>query len=484
MRDLDPNHFRDRLERSLARFVASSSQVSTLRAPRLAKALGEAVRRESFVKGPFIEMLPDFEKGGTIADLVAGGRFSLAWRQLEDGPLYTRRLHAHQQAAIERSDNYLVATGTGSGKTEAFLYPMIDDLLSEPEKAEPGVRTILVYPLNALANDQLARIAKLLFVDLKDPGLRLGRYTGDTRTDATREGEEAALLGSEGFVREFGDLDRVPSNWQLTRAKMLDRPPHILITNYAMLEHVLLLPRNRPLLEGARLRWVVLDELHTYTGAQAIEVAFLLRRLKNHLDLPEGVLRCVGTSASLDPGRKTDLAAFAANLFGEPFAGAGAVITSRRKRHEALGGPEAPKGLSLGAWAKATALPGAVRESKMGGMTFDARDWNEACLDEGLEVLSVDPAAPFGEGLIATLARFPEVRHLADELSDGPRPYGGRRRGRVRRPGPDGCDAGADRTHLCGRPCHLGRRFGLSPPAGPLPPDRLGPRQDLVDPQQ
>ena len=422
MRDLDPNHFRDRLERSLARFVASSSQVSTLRAPRLAKALGEAVRHGSFVKGPFIEMLPDFEKGGTIADLVAAGRFSLAWRQFEDGSLYTRRLHAHQQAAIERSDNYLVATGTGSGKTEAFLYPMIDALLSEPEKAEPGVRTILVYPLNALANDQLARIAKLLFVDLKDPGLRLGRYTGDTRTDATREGEEAALLGSEGFVREFGDLDRVPTNWQLTRAEMLDRPPHILITNYAMLEHVLLLPRNRPLLEGARLRWVVLDELHTYTGAQAIEVAFLLRRLKNHLGLPEGVLRCVGTSASLDPGRKTDLAAFAANLFGEPFAGAGAVITSRRKRHEALGGPEAPKDLSLGAWAKATALPGAVRESKMGGMTFDARDWNEACLDEGLEVLSVDPAAPFGEGLIATLARFPEVRHLADELSDGPRP--------------------------------------------------------------
>ena len=100
---------------------------------------------------------------------------------------------------------------------------------------------------------------------------------------------------------------------------MLETPPHILVTNYAMLEHILLLPRNRGLLHGAKLKWLVLDEVHTYTGAQAIEVAFLLSKLKTRLGLSKGQLKCVGTSASLDPDRKDELARFAENLFGEDF---------------------------------------------------------------------------------------------------------------------------------------------------------------------
>ena len=77
--------------------------------------------------------------------------------------VWQRPLHAHQHEALTRSENFLVATGTGSGKTESFLYPLVDDILRQGDLDRPGVRAILVYPLNALANDQLNRIAALLY---------------------------------------------------------------------------------------------------------------------------------------------------------------------------------------------------------------------------------------------------------------------------------------------------------------------------------
>ena len=101
--------------------------------------------------------------------------------------------------------------------------------------------------------------------------------------------------------------------------KCLNSPRMSSFTNYAMLEHILLLPRNRRLLDRSDIRWLVLDEIHTYSGAQAIEVAFLLRKLKARLGLQPGTMRCVGTSASLDPSRHEELARFAEDLFGEPF---------------------------------------------------------------------------------------------------------------------------------------------------------------------
>ena len=231
----------------------------------------------------------------------------------------------------------LVATGTGSGNTESFLYPLIDDILAQGDLGRPGVRAILVYPLNALANDQLGRIAQLLFRDLGDPGVTIGRYTGQVKSRATRDQEITRIRSSSSFVEAFGEDAEVSRNWLLSRAEMRAAPPHVLITNYAMLEHILLLPTNRQLLAGADLRHIVLDEIHTYAGAQAIEVAFLLRRgLKEHLGLPDGNVRCVGTSASLDPGRKAELADFASRLFGEPFDGEKSIITSKRMPHPKL----------------------------------------------------------------------------------------------------------------------------------------------------
>jgi len=347
MNELDPIVFRDQLRDSLARFISTAAPVSPVRAPRLAQCISDALNSErvSLVKGPFVESLPDFEKGKSLSDLVNEGVLSSKWSILsdtEDGDkIFRRQLHKHQAEALAREgEHYLVATGTGSGKTEAFLFPLINELLEQSDLSDPGVRAILIYPLNALANDQMQRIARLLFKDLADPGITLGRYTGQVRSGTTRTEEERKIIETPSFQRDFGSVRKVPGNWLLSRSEMLEKPPHILVTNYAMLEHILLLPRNRGLLQNAKLKWLVLDEIHTYAGAQAIEVAFLLRKLKTRLDLSRGQLKCVGTSASLDPDRKNELAQFAENLFAESFpSGDRAVIVSNRQLHPALRSP-------------------------------------------------------------------------------------------------------------------------------------------------
>lgn len=418
---LNPNRFRDHLNAVLGRFIATSSPINEVRAPDLARALREQVGELNFVKGPYVETLPDFEKGASLETLRSEGVLAPAWSAFaENAPFVWRRpLHAHQEAAIRRDENYLVATGTGSGKTESFLYPLINDILEQGDLHRPGVRAILVYPLNALANDQLHRIAQMLFRDLGDPGVTLGRYTGQVKSRATREEEMSRLRSSPSFLDAFGDEADVPKNWLLSRSEMRESPPHILLTNYAMLEHILLLPTNRPLLAGANLRWIVLDEIHTYAGAQAIEVSFLLRRLKAHLGVPDGRVRCVGTSASLDPGRKAELSDFASRLFGEPFAGAASVITSARKPHPSLQKKPQPSGMSPELWAQARDLADLAREATQNHSPMSVENWNFEADMLGLGPLALDESLSLGDALIARLSGFTEVHQIASKLEGG-----------------------------------------------------------------
>ena len=327
--DLDPLDLRERLRATLERYLTTAVPISPTRASKLATAVQRKVKEDdTLVKGPFVESLPDFAKGASMADLVGSGVATPKWRLLErtnSDDLLSRRLHTHQEAAFRRArdgHNLIVATGTGSGKTECFLYPIIDRLLGEEDLDDPGVRAIVVYPLNALANDQLYfRIAPLLLRHLGDPGITFGRFTGQVRASATRSQEEDRLQENDALMRALG-LERsglISESWRLSRGEMLERPPHILITNYAMLEHLLLLPRNAALFRDSRLQFLILDEIHTYAGAQAIEVAFLIRKLKTRLGLKMGTIQAIGTSATLDTQRSDDLARFAADLFGEPF---------------------------------------------------------------------------------------------------------------------------------------------------------------------
>lgn len=340
MSEANPIALVEELKTVLERYIATTLPVSR-RYPRLAERFRTELSNQHLVEGPYVEALPDFEKGNTLAELTQG-QGGFLHDALAGLPTASRRLHLHQQRAMEFAvrDNksLLVATGTGSGKTETFLYPIAHALLSDPEPEKPGVRALLIYPMNALANDQLYyRIAPLFGRYLKDHGITFGRYTGQVKANTKRNEEENRLFNNQKLMRALGDPDHIPANWRLTREEMLNDPPKVLITNYAMLEHLLLLPRNARLFSANALHTIVLDEIHTYSGAQATEVAFLLRKLKTRLGL-ETPLQVFGTSASLADGPDADdkLKVFARALFAEEVH---EVVRGKRIVHEHLQQP-------------------------------------------------------------------------------------------------------------------------------------------------
>ena len=271
------------------------------------KAIDDAKRTRDIGGALFREVRREFAAGRTIQELIAADIAHVELVQYMTKPPY-----AHQSRALEIASgagrNVIVATGTGSGKTEAFLMPILNSLLEERDRGTltPGIRAIVIYPMNALAADQLDRIRVGL---TPFPEITFGRFVGPT-PDTT---EQAVLKKKDG--RPF------PVNERPSREALIANPPHILITNYAMLERLMLLPRWAPLFTN-QLKWIVMDEVHSYDGTKGIEISMLLRRLKARTSSAEGV-QCIAASATLgDPNstRDAELAAtFASNLFGEKF---------------------------------------------------------------------------------------------------------------------------------------------------------------------
>lgn len=277
---------------------------------------------DRLVKGPLLEAAAPFEQGRSIEQLVKDGVLHSEFKQLcSDALPWDRRLYLHQDIAItkvvQQQRNLIVATGTGSGKTETFLIPILDHLLREQMAGtltQPGVRALLLYPMNALANDQLKRLRRVL---AHFPHITFGRYTGET--------EETDSRAESRFFDQFPNEPRL-RNEILSRKALRVAPPHILLTNYAMLEYLLVRPEDCELFDGETGRhwqFIVLDEAHIYDGASGIEIAMLLRRLKDRIVRSEpNRLRCIATSATIGTGRADFPAAvqFATHLFGEPFA--------------------------------------------------------------------------------------------------------------------------------------------------------------------
>lgn len=426
--DIDPLLLRDKLRETLVRYISTAVPISPTRAPKLARAVREALvdPELELTKGPFLESLPDFRKKGSIQTLMDSDILTDHWNVLQKTGfewLLKRPLHDHQEQAIQHSAsnrNFIVATGTGSGKTECFLLPMIDRLLREGNLTEPGVRALIIYPLNALANDQLYfRLAPLLLRQLGDPGITFGRFTGQVRSGSTRRDEESRLLDNVALKNALGlnaSTYSLPKNWLLSRSEMLDTPPHILITNYAMLEHILLLPRNTPLFDNACLRFIVLDEIHTYAGAQAIEVAILLRKLKVYLGIEAGNLQAIGTSASLNVSDSQELAKFATNLFGEEFDAKCDLITGERKIHPNLLSDIPEIQLGPEKWIEV----GKVVTEMLSNNTQSIEEWNENCeCCDGIEDLLRLDGHDLKGVLNARLAEISEVRSVAHELTGG-----------------------------------------------------------------
>ena len=315
---LDPLITSQRIE---SRYLSYLESTFTPRDPELAREFQMALRNEfTLCRGPFLEASAPFETGSSVADMVAGGVLSPGFlRMSEEAFPVQRPLYRHQEEAIRKAvsgRNLVVSTGTGSGKTECFLLPIVNGLLREGEEGSlgrPGVRALLLYPMNALANDQAKRLRALL---AEHPEITFGRYVGET----AQHDDEA----EENFRNRFPNEPRIP-NELISRDQMQDKPPHILLTNYAMLEYLLLRPRDSSLFDGPtgeHWRQIVLDEAHVYGGAQGTEVALLLRRLRDRIVKSEpGRLQCFATSATLGGGREDHpaLVKFASDLFGEPF---------------------------------------------------------------------------------------------------------------------------------------------------------------------
>lgn len=294
--------------------------------PALAAFIKQSLSEpRSLFAGPYLELTPPYKTAETLEQLAAAGVVSPKLLQMQcfrqgrplpiDAPLYT-----HQAAAIRKlcaeDHNLVVSSGTGSGKTECFLIPILNDLLIDPE---PGVRAVLVYPLNALVNDQLDRMRVLL----RGTGITFGRYTSELEQDSERARRQMEKEWREMDPAQRALFDQYPlPNEIIGRDQIQEQGelPQILITNYAMLEYLLLRPQDNPLFTQGRWRFIVLDEAHTYAGAQGIEVGLLMRRLKLRLGAEPGKTRCIATSATLTNDEAKDACQFAEALFGEEFA--------------------------------------------------------------------------------------------------------------------------------------------------------------------
>ena len=252
--------------------------------PLLRASFKEALRREeSLLKGPFPEPHRGFARGPTAHSLAvecfpddAGGLLPA----LIDGHLYTHQERA-VRGAFDESSNVVVATGTASGKTESFLYPILFELYRQHlggELKNPGVRAMILYPMNALANDQRERLGAICR-QLNNAGSgfkpTFGQYIGQTPENSKDRFRNAATRAD----------DRLPGEL-IFRAEMRESPPHILLTNYSMLEYLLIRPDDSPLFDnglGTNWQFIVLDEAHQYRGAKGMEMGMLIRRLKQRL---------------------------------------------------------------------------------------------------------------------------------------------------------------------------------------------------------
>jgi len=337
---MNPIELANQIEERYRRYLKTTFY---FRDPALRKSFEEALDSGRLSKGPYLEATPVFERGQTPRALFE----SLLGFQPDEGFLKAmqgdRPLYQHQEEAIQRvsnGNNVVVATGTGSGKTEAFLYPILLHLYQEFREGDlgPGVRALILYPMNALANDQRERLGEIC-KRLKDSNspfrFTFGQYIGETPEDEddSRRHAQAHLAEREREGYSVVESGNLVHGELVLRSEMRRTPPHILLTNYSMLEYLLLRPDDSPLFDNGRARWwtfLVLDEAHQYRGSRGMEMAMLLRRLKQRLR--EGgrtePFRCIATSATLMGGErdKAAVAQFAGDLFGEEFCKADVIL--------------------------------------------------------------------------------------------------------------------------------------------------------------
>lgn len=351
---------------------------------------------------PFIESTPVYEPGSTYSDMNIPQHCQDAMNYLaalQPSVGVFKRPYKHQAAALQHfltdKEDLIVATGTGSGKTESFLHPilcsLIDEGMERPSSFKKhGVRAMLLYPMNALVSDQVSRLRRLFGSEAVAAYFRenygrhplFGMYTSRTPYAGTRQSKKDAQhikpildyflkLEKERpeLAAQLKGLGRWPSKnlsafygernarWEkrlitspedrelLTRHEMQQICPDLLVTNYSMLEYMLMRPVERDIWEQTKL-WLqsdkhnkfilVLDEAHMYRGSGGAEVALLIRRLQARLGIDRDRMQCILTSASLGNEKQAEENGkqFASDLTGAPVTRGFRVIRGELERRK------------------------------------------------------------------------------------------------------------------------------------------------------
>lgn len=292
---MDVFELRNRLVEDYASYTRSFIKIAD---ERIGKKVNAELAAGALWPEPLLQLNPTFLPGGAIDDLVSAAvlhpECSKIFRIDKSESDHTGKpllLHTHQREAIlkaKEGKSYVLTSGTGSGKSLAYIVPIVDHVLTRG--SGQGIQAIVVYPMNALANSQDEELRKFLvrgYAEGKSP-VRFARFTGQEK------GEE--------------------------RESIRTNPPDILLTNYMMLELLLTRIEDRMLVKAAQgLRYLVFDELHTYRGRQGADIALLMRRCR--LAFGGRDMICVGTSATMasagsSAAQRQEVARVAQTLFG------------------------------------------------------------------------------------------------------------------------------------------------------------------------
>ena len=310
----------------------------------LRKSFAQALQEYNLMRKEIPEPARSFQSGNKARNLAKDyfeDKANPLFPALREGNLYS-----HQEKAIRLvygdKKHAVVATGTASGKTESFLYPILFELYRQHlagELQKKGVRALILYPMNALANDQRQRLGEIcekLQNEDSDFQPTFGQYIGETPEDKnSRRYQDSKKRGEE---------ERLPGEL-IFRKEMRETPPHILLTNYSMLEYLLIRPDDSPLFDndkGRHWQFIVLDEAHQYRGVKGMEMGMLIRRLKQRLregGRGDQSFRCIATSATISSDKseksKVAVAHFAGELFGEKNGfSAENIVFGKRKESE------------------------------------------------------------------------------------------------------------------------------------------------------
>jgi ATP-dependent helicase YprA (DUF1998 family) len=320
---INPITFANRVNQQFLRYQKTAFPLSdeNISAQAYAQIIGEG-GASPLVKGPYVSLSRAYKIGPSIDELINNKILHPALEGIAQYPNVFEHQYQVLQA-VNKGNHVIVSTGTGSGKTEAFLFPILNDCLKMRDEGAPdGVMAIIVYPMNALAIDQLDRLRTML----AGTGISFGMYVGTTPANENdlvdqirpNKSTKESFQAKKAEIAEKKSKEIVcPYEERITEREIEQSPPRLLLTNFNQLEILLTRGKDLGLFVNPPLKYFVFDEAHTYSGVRGAEVSLLIRRLRAFAGKTADDVTCIASSATIydekdqDSGRN-----FASRFFG------------------------------------------------------------------------------------------------------------------------------------------------------------------------